>query len=134
MVEFNTKEVLERIEIEIAKLGMSKETFYAKSGISSASFAQWKSGKHEPTTKKLALAANTLNVSLEYLINGNISFNPVQKNNSLTETVSQLVSQISSSKDSSIDEQFAEKIFKSLPEDKRLKVMQYMLNLMIDNK
>ena len=62
--------ILTRIEIRMAELGMSKEEFYEKSGISSASFSQWNTGVHKPTKKKLGQAAAVLNVSLEYLLTG----------------------------------------------------------------
>lgn len=69
MNDFN-KDVLQRIDMRIAELGMSKSEFYNASGISSASYAQWSGGKHEPSTKKLANAAKVLNVSLHYLLTG----------------------------------------------------------------
>ena len=62
--------MLTRIEIRMAELGMSKEEFYEKSGISSASFSQWNTGVHKPTKKKLGQAAAALSVSLEYLLTG----------------------------------------------------------------
>lgn len=62
--------ILRRIEIRMAELGMSKEEFYEMSGISSASYSQWNTGAHKPTKKKLADAAKTLKVSLEYLLTG----------------------------------------------------------------
>ena len=62
--------ILTRIEIRMAELGMSKEEFYEKSSISSASFSQWNTGVHKPTKKKLGQAAAVLNVSLEYLLTG----------------------------------------------------------------
>lgn len=62
--------ILVRIEIRMAELAMSKEEFYAQSGISSASYSQWNTGLHKPTKKKLADAARVLNVSLEYLLTG----------------------------------------------------------------
>ena len=62
--------ILRRIEIRMATIGMTKEKFYEISGISSASFSQWNTGAHKPTNKKLAKAAETLGVSLEYLLYG----------------------------------------------------------------
>lgn len=69
--------ILTRIEIRMAELGMSKEEFYEKSGISSASFSQWNTGVHKPTKKKLGQAAAVLNVSLEYLLTGEQKEKPV---------------------------------------------------------
>ena len=72
--------ILTRIEIRMAELGMSKEEFYEKSGISSASFSQWNTGVHKPTKKKLGQAAAVLNVSLEYLLTGEQKEKPVNDN------------------------------------------------------
>lgn len=77
--------ILKRIEIRMAELGMSKEDFYAQSGISSASYSQWNTGAHKPTKKKLADAARVLKVSLEYLLTGENENKPAE-NGELTET------------------------------------------------
>ena len=66
----NVKDVLKRIDISVAMSGMSKEEFYEKSGISSASFSQWNTGLHKPSKKKIADAAKCLNVSVEFLLYG----------------------------------------------------------------
>lgn len=71
--------ILKRIEIRMAELGMSKEDFYAQSGISSASYSQWNTGAHKPTKKKLADAARVLRVSLEYLLTGVEENKPAEK-------------------------------------------------------
>jgi transcriptional regulator with XRE-family HTH domain len=70
MVDFDVKEVISRIEFLLAKREMSKEEFYTKSGISSASYSQWNTLTHKPTKKKLGAAANCLGVPLEYLLYG----------------------------------------------------------------
>lgn len=49
---------------------MAKQEFYDKSGISSGSFSQWRTGTHTPSLKKLQCAANALNVSLDYILYG----------------------------------------------------------------
>ena len=77
--------ILKRIEIRMAELGMSKEDFYAQSGISSASYSQWNTGAHKPTKKKLADAARVLKVSLEYLLTGENENKPTIEGE-LTET------------------------------------------------
>ena len=71
MSDFSAKEIEEillKIEMRIAELGMSKGDFYEKSKISSASFSQWKTGTHKPTKKKIADAAKVLDTSLGYLL------------------------------------------------------------------
>ena len=70
MSKSNTADMLRRIEMRVAELGMTKEEFYEKSGISSASYSQWNTGTHTPTKKKMAQAAAALNVSLEYILTG----------------------------------------------------------------
>ena len=67
-MEIDVKTLIDRIELHIAKMGMSKEMFYKDSGISSASFSQWNTGIHKPTLKKVTAAAKTLGVSVEYLL------------------------------------------------------------------
>lgn len=71
--------------MRITELGMSKEEFYKKSGISSASFSQWNTGMHAPTKKKIAQAALALNVSVEYLLTGNETKPAPETGNELTE-------------------------------------------------
>ena len=53
--------MLSRIELRMAELNMSKQSFYEKSGISSASFSQWNTGAYKPSVKKIKSAAKALN-------------------------------------------------------------------------
>ena len=64
----DTNAVIKRIEMRIAQLQMSKEEFYQKAGISSASYSQWNTGKITPSKRKIAQAAEALGVTLEYLL------------------------------------------------------------------
>jgi transcriptional regulator with XRE-family HTH domain len=68
--------------MRVAELGMTKEEFYEKSGISSASYSQWNAGPHAPTKKKMAQAAAALNVSLEYILTGETKKEPTATNGS----------------------------------------------------
>ena len=45
------KEITRQIEIRLAELGMKKKTFYELTGISSASFSQWNTGKTQPSAE-----------------------------------------------------------------------------------
>lgn len=90
MTKAEVDAILKRMEIRMAELGMSKEDFYELSGISSASFSQWNTGAHKPTKKKLAQAAKTLDVSLEYLLTGENEKKPVTETN-LTDEQQELV-------------------------------------------
>jgi transcriptional regulator with XRE-family HTH domain len=64
------KAILSRIEERLVVLGMSKEEFYAKSGVSSATYSYWNTNRYKPTPKKLRNAAEVLEVSYEYLVTG----------------------------------------------------------------
>lgn len=66
----NVKVILRRIEDRLIALGMSKEEFYKLSGISSATYSYWNTGKYNPTPKKLKSAAEVLGVTYEYLVMG----------------------------------------------------------------
>ena len=66
----DTLAIIKRIEIRLSEIGMSKAEFYEKSGISSASFSQWRTGTYRPSPKKLENAASVLNVAYDYLLNG----------------------------------------------------------------
>lgn len=66
----DTLAIIKRIEIRLSEIGMTKAEFYKKSGISSASLSQWRTGKYKPSEKNLAKAAEVLGVSYSYLLNG----------------------------------------------------------------
>jgi len=72
----DTLAIIKRIELRIAELGISKADFYKKSGISSASYSQWNTGKYKPTDAKLQKAAEALGVSFEYLRYGKTEKTP----------------------------------------------------------
>lgn len=72
----DTLAIIKRIELRIAELGMSKADFYKKSGISSASYSQWNTGKYKPTDVKLQKAAEVLSISFEYLKYGKTKTTP----------------------------------------------------------
>ncbi len=66
----DTLAIIKRIEIRLSEIGMTKAEFYKKSGISSASLSQWRTGKYNPSEKNLVKAAEVLGVSYAYLVNG----------------------------------------------------------------
>lgn len=66
----DTLAIIKRIELRLAELGMSKAEFYEKSGISSASYSQWNTGKYNPSRAKLQQAAAVLGLDLDYLCFG----------------------------------------------------------------
>lgn len=69
-MQFDVQSVIRRIEIRLAEIGMTKQEFYEKSGISSGSFSQWNTGKHAPSIKKVQRAAGVIGVTTEYLLYG----------------------------------------------------------------
>lgn len=66
----DTLAIIKRIEVRLSEIGMTKAEFYKKSGISSASLSQWRTGKYKPSEKNLMKAAEVLGVSYSYLLNG----------------------------------------------------------------
>lgn len=72
----DTLAIIKRIELRVAELGMSKADFYKNSGISSASYSQWNTGKYKPTDAKIQKAAEALGVSFEYLRYGKTEKTP----------------------------------------------------------
>ena len=69
-MQIDVKEVIKRVEVRLAEIGMSKAEFYRKSGISSASFSKWNTGVNSPSMKKLKNVSDCLGVSLDYLLTG----------------------------------------------------------------
>lgn len=64
------REIIERIERELGARRIKKYDFYYGSGVSSALFSNWNTGKVKPTTAALTKVAEFLGVSLDYLITG----------------------------------------------------------------
>ncbi len=70
----DTLAIIKRIEMRLSQIGMSKAEFYNRSGISSASFSQWRTGTYKPSRKKLVKAAEVLSVPVDYL-SGSVTLN-----------------------------------------------------------
>lgn len=96
-------QIAARIDAIIAKPEIVKGDFYKESGVSSATLSQWRNGTYYPSQKKLADAAEYLNVSVKYLEYGNEpqKEKPTAQGGELTEKDVALV-----------------KWFRSLPEEK----------------
>ena len=69
-MEMNVPAIITRIEDRLIALGMSKAEFYRASGISSATFSQWRTGQYIPSIRKLKSASSVLNMSYDYLVFG----------------------------------------------------------------
>ena len=59
------KTVVRIVETVLAERRISRGEFYEKSGISSATFSQWRTGQYEPTQAKLEQIEKCLNISLD---------------------------------------------------------------------
>ena len=70
----DTLVIIKRIEMRLSQIGMSKAEFYSRSGISSASLSQWRTGTYKPSKKKLERAAEVLAVPVGYLL-GDVTMN-----------------------------------------------------------
>ncbi|MCD7804061.1 MAG: helix-turn-helix domain-containing protein [Oscillospiraceae bacterium] len=64
MVKYDSREIVRRIDLRLAELGISKAQFYAESGVSSATISQWNNNVCVPTAKKLQQVANYLHMSV----------------------------------------------------------------------
>lgn len=62
--------IIARIEDRLVSMGMSKAEFCEASGISSATFSQWRTGQYIPSIRKLKSASSTLNIPYDYLVFG----------------------------------------------------------------
>lgn len=55
------------IEMRLAEINMSKGEFYNATGISSATFSQWRNGKYNPNRRILSVVSNVLSIPLSRL-------------------------------------------------------------------
>lgn len=77
----DTLAITKRIETRLTEIGMSKADFYRLSGISSASYSQWKTGKYNPSDKKLKSAAECLGISYAFLRYGTMDCDDLKISN-----------------------------------------------------
>ena len=59
------KELVRQIEIRLSELGMKKKDFYALTGISSAAFSYWNTGRSQPSRDALHKIDTVLGTSFE---------------------------------------------------------------------
>ena len=74
-----SSELIKRIEMRLAELGMSKSAFYEASGVSSATFSQWRTGTYCPSQKKLAQVAAAIGLSVQELIEKDSDFSELEE-------------------------------------------------------
>lgn len=58
-------ELVRIVEAELSRRGISKAEFYKSTGISSATFSQWRSGQYDPSPSKVEAIEEFLNVHFE---------------------------------------------------------------------
>lgn len=67
------KELVREIEIRLAELGMKKRDFYALTGITSAAYSNWNTGKSQPSNPTLHKIDTVLGTNFEqYRLSDNI--------------------------------------------------------------
>lgn len=59
------KELVRQIEVRLSELGMKKKEFYALTGISSAAFSYWNTGRSKPSLDALTRIDAVLGTSFE---------------------------------------------------------------------
>lgn len=59
------KKVVAEVENKLREIGMTKGEFYNGSGISSATFSQWRTGAYEPSTEALSKIEEFLSLSFQ---------------------------------------------------------------------
>lgn len=64
------RQILGRIERELGIKKIKKYEFYDGSGVSSALYSNWNTGKAKPTMATLGKVAEYLGVPVDYLVNG----------------------------------------------------------------
>lgn len=61
----NGKELTTIVDAELNKRGISKMDFYEATGVSSATYSQWKNGTYEPSYPKIQAIENYLGIQLQ---------------------------------------------------------------------
>lgn len=108
----HARQIALRIDGLIASAGLKKADFSNKSGISTATLSQWRSGLYYPSQKKLAAASKCLDVSVAYLEYGDDSAQqekPTAQGDGLSEFTEKEAAIL--------------KWFRSLPEEKRRAIL-----------
>ena len=72
------KELVRQIEIKLSELGMKKKDFYALTGISSAAFSYWNTGRSKPSLDALMRIDSVLGTSFESVEKSDNIFDKIQ--------------------------------------------------------
>lgn len=62
--------ISERVFYRLKEIGMSQKVFSEHTGIPPSTISEWKSKKTNPTSEKIMLICNVLNVTAEWLLSG----------------------------------------------------------------
>lgn len=72
------KEMLQEIEVRLARLGIKKGEFYKLADISSASYSQWNTGRSIPSAEAIARINSVLGTSFELSKNTDSIYEKIQ--------------------------------------------------------
>ncbi len=72
------KELVRQIEIRLLELGMKKKDFYALTGISSAAFSYWNTGRSQPSLDALSRIDAVLGTSFKQSQQSDNIFDKIQ--------------------------------------------------------
>lgn len=61
---------VERMETQLDKLGIAKQTFYTACGVSSSAVSQWRTGRTAPSQRTIEKIASFLHINQDYLVTG----------------------------------------------------------------
>ena len=60
----------DRIFERLGEIGMTQKEFSEKTGISQSTISEWKSKRTNPTSEKIMIICDTLNVTPEWILSG----------------------------------------------------------------
>ena len=63
----------DRIFIRLKQIGMSQRAFSEKTGISQSTVSEWKTKRTNPTSEKIMIICQVLNVTPEWLLSGSMN-------------------------------------------------------------
>ena len=72
------KEIVQQIEIRLAELGIKKKDFYDLTGVSNASFSQWRTGRSQPSRDALEKIDSVLGTSFKVSTQSDNIFEKIQ--------------------------------------------------------
>ena len=68
--EVSAMTIGDRIFERLSEIGMTQKEFSQKTGISQSTISEWKSKRTNPTSEKIMIICDTLNVTPEWILSG----------------------------------------------------------------